>query len=66
MVSISHLFFLLMCEFVFKGNPLVMDSAKYALYADCLEDIDIPLLNSGSMFCLIEMQRPSKAKINPH
>ena len=39
-----------MCEFVFKGNPLVMDSAKYALYANCLEDINIPLLNPGSMF----------------
>ena len=49
MVSISHSLFLFMCEFVFKGNPLVMDSAKYALYAKCLEGIDIPLLNPESM-----------------
>ena len=55
-----------MCEFIFKGNPLAMDSAKYALYAKCLESIDIPHLYPGSMFCLNEMQCPSKAKINPH
>jgi len=55
-----------MCEFVFKGNPVVMDSSKYALYAKCLEGIDIPLINPGSMFCLNEMQCPSKAKKNPH
>ena len=35
-----------MCEFVFKGNPLVMDSAKYALSAKCSEGIDIPLLKA--------------------
>ena len=56
-----------MCEFVFKGNPLViMYSAKYALNAKCLEDIDIPLLNPRSMFCLKERKCPLKAKINPH
>ena len=43
-----------------------MDLAKYAIYARCLKGIDIPLLNPGSMFCLNEMQCPSKAKINPH
>ena len=54
-----------MCEFVFKGNSLVMDSGKYALYAKCLGGIDIPLINPGSLFCLNEMQIPSKAKTNP-
>ena len=55
-----------MSEFVFKENSLVMDSAKYTLYAKYLEGIDIPLLNPGSMFCLNEMQCPLIAKINPH
>ena len=55
-----------MCELFFKGNPLVMDSGKYALYAKCLEGIDISLINPGSVFCLNEMQCPSKTNTNPH
>ena len=61
MVSISHSLFLFL-----KGNPIVMDSAKYALYAKWLEGIDILLLNQSSTFCLNEMECPSKEKINPH
>ena len=61
--SFTFLVYVCIC---IKLNPLVMDSAKYALYAKCLEAIDIPLLNPGSMSCLNEMQCPLKAKINPH